>query len=239
MSRSIPETDSIYHIYNRGVEKREIFTNDSEHSYFIHLLYTLNNGSRSFNTKRIFQKTSIDRGRTSINIAEDRLVEIFAFVLMPNHFHLLLQQKVDGGVSKFMQKLGTGYTMMFNAAHKRSGVLFQGKYKHVQIDTDHQLLYVPHYIHLNPLPLIQEKNISPQEKLTFLETYKWSSCPDHIGKKSFPSVTNRDTILELFGGVPKYRKDLLQTLSENYVGKYNDVEETVLIDRDVETTKSA
>jgi len=118
---------------------------------------------------------------------------------------------VDDGVAKFMQKLGTGYTMYFNERHGRSGALFQGRYKSVCVDNDAQLLYIPHYIHLNPLKLMEGGSTSfhkmPRE---FLMNYKWSSYPDYVGGRAFPSVTNRDFILDLFGGVQKYKKDIAQ-----------------------------
>ena len=82
------------------------------------------------------------------------IVEILAFVLMPNHFHLILQQKVDSGITKFMHKLGTGYTMYFNEKYSRVGHLFQGRFKAVLVEKDHHFLYLPHYIHLNPLDLM-------------------------------------------------------------------------------------
>jgi len=136
-------------------------------------------------------------------------VDILTFVLMPNHYHLLLRQRVDGGISKFMQKLGTGYTMYFNEKHERSGALFQGRYKSVHIEDDRQLLYIPHYIHLNPLALIDRGSTSINKNADeFLNSYRWSSYLDYVGGRAFPSVTDREYLLNLFGGAEKYKKDI-------------------------------
>jgi len=108
------------------------------------------------------------------------LVEILVFCLMPNHFHLMVKQKVNGGITLFMRKLGTGYTNYFNQKYKRVGPLFQGKYKIVHLYQDAHFLYLPYYIHLNPLELIipewKEQGIKNIKKaIKFLEKYRWSS----------------------------------------------------------------
>jgi len=216
MLRIIPCTNEIYHVYNRGVEKRDIFTSKNEYSYFIHLLHTLNSSANLINTRRNFLT---DRGPTSIKTRiHVPLVDICAFVLMPNHFHLLLKQHVETGISKFMQKISTGYTMFFNKKHDRSGALFQGKYKHAHITTDSQLLYIPHYIHLNPVDLIPKKqNLNT---LTFLQNYKWSSLPDYLGLKNFPSITERKNILSLYknnNNNNEYKKDFLEILKNRNI----------------------
>ncbi len=211
MQRCRIETNEIYHIYNRGVDKRIIFTEKSDYSYFVHLLYALNDTSRSYNTKRNFSNfNKNDRGSTSIigNGDRRRLVDIIAFVLMPNHFHLLLKQKEDGGIAKFMQKIGTGYTMIFNEKNNRSGSLFQGRYKSVHISSNKQLRYIPHYIHLNPIALFDDdEKVNVIEKL---KKYKWSSFPDYCNIKNFPSITEREFVLSIFKGSQQYVKDIKQ-----------------------------
>ena len=133
MTRFPPATDEYYHVFNRGVDKRTVFEDNDEYRYFVHLLYVLNTNQQSHNTLRNFT-AHIERGSTSINRGE-RVVDLVAFCLMPNHFHLLLRQRVENGISKYMQKVGTGYTMYFNERHERSGALFQGRYKYVHITT--------------------------------------------------------------------------------------------------------
>ena len=209
MQRGEVITNEVYHIYNRGVDKRRVYMDNSDYSYFIHLLYSFNDSKNSFNTKRSFlSPISHDRGSTSIMKREKRdlYADIYAFVLMPNHFHLLLRQRVDHGISKFMQKIGTGYTLYFNEKYGRTGSLFQGRYKSVHIAYNNQMYYIPHYIHLNPMSLPEAKK-SP---LVFLKKYKWSSLPDYLGNKNFSSVTQREHILSLFGTSDHYLKDLTQ-----------------------------
>jgi putative transposase len=213
MARREIHDGEMYHIYNRGVDKRNVFMDNKDRSYFIHLLYAFNTPKQVTNTKRNYIKgntslllpSAIDRGPTSINREKKKLVDIYAFVLMPNHFHLLIKQKNEDGLQKFMQKLGTGYTMYFNKKYERSGSLFQGKYKFVHIRHDSQLQYIPHYIHLNPLAIKPKNTTTP---FTYLSSYKWSSLPDYIGKHNYPSVTERKYVLDYFGGKNKYTNEL-------------------------------
>jgi putative transposase len=215
MNRETLCTGEIYHCYNRGVDKRVIYTSTAEYSYFVHLLYSLNDAGPANNTVRNLARTMHPQ-RKMPNLENDRdcLVDILAFALMPNHYHLLLRQRVDDGIAKFMQKLGTGYTMYFNEKHSRSGALFQGRYKSVHVDNDGQLLYIPHYIHLNPLDLMGRGSTSTHKNAgEFLMNYKWSSYPDYVGGRAFPSVTERTDVLEMFGGEIRYAKDIKQFIS--------------------------
>jgi putative transposase len=202
--------ENFYHIYNRGTEKRDIFLEDGDYVRFIQYLFHLNdpkttvsNLSRELKMKEA-EPPSFDRKENS-----ERLVNIHAFCLMPNHYHLLISQNIEGGIIKFMHKLGTGYSMFFNAKYEHSGVLFQGKYKAVHINSDSHMLYIPHYIHLNPLKLMGKENEGGRTSfIEFLENYKWSSYRDYVGIKNFPSVTDRKFILDLFGCTEAYKKDI-------------------------------
>lgn len=220
--RETLEIGEIYHVYNRGVDKRTTFINVGDYRYFIHLLYVLNESiatTKSANHRRDYKNKIekeqnpsklYDGGSTSIIENRNMLVEILAFVLMPNHYHLLLRQVTDDGIAKFMQKIGTGYTMMFNDKHKRSGSLFQGRYKSVHISSDEQLQYIPHYIHLNPLGNREVTNA--EDSLEFLKQYKWSSFPDYAGGKNFPSVSSREFILSQFDGSKNYVSNLFSKI---------------------------
>jgi len=175
--------DEFYHIYNRGTEKRNIFMSRSDRDRFLALLYLAN------------QSEPVDlklQGSTLLEIVEQRsgmpLVEIIAYCLMPNHFHLLIREIEDGGISKFMQKLTTGYTMYFNKKNDRNGSLFQGRFKATHVDNDRYLQYLIAYIHLNPIKLIESKwkevGIADQPRAEkFLESYTHSSYLDYLGKK--------------------------------------------------------
>ena len=157
--------NQIYHLYNRGVEKRKVFLDDGDHFRFIHDLSEFNDiepalpSNIQFSLRRPSQFTSQCLEVEPLNIGKEGskkpLIEILAFCLMPNHYHLLVRQLIDNGITRFMQKLGTGYTMYFNQKNKRVGSLFQGRFKAVPIENERHFLYIPYYIHLNPLGLIE------------------------------------------------------------------------------------
>lgn len=118
-----------------------------------------------------------------------------------------------------MHKLGTGYTNYFNQKYERTGSLFQGTYKAVAVTGESHFIHLPYYIHINPLdlemPEWREREIKDYKKaMKFLENYRWSSFPDYIGKKNFPSVTQRGFLLEFFGGPEQYKKDTIKWLKE-------------------------
>ncbi len=167
-----------YHIYNRGVEKRKTFLTPEDYDRFKRLLYVAN-GTERFIFRDVEHKElkEINRG--------EPLIAIAAWVLMPNHFHILVKQISDGGTASFMEKLCTGYSSYFNKHHDRVGPLFQGRYKSQHVEEDAHLNYLFAYIHLNPIKLIEpdwkESKISDTGKaMEFLSTYKYSSYPSYV-----------------------------------------------------------
>ena len=167
-----------YHLYNRGVEKRSIFSTREDRNRFKRLLY-LANGTEHFVYRDTDSKElkNIDRGEI--------LVAIGAWVLMPNHFHILVKEITEGGTAAFMEKLCTGYSSYFNKRHDRVGPLFQGRYKSQHIVEDTHLKYLFAYIHLNPLKLInptwkEKGSISVATAKKFISTYKHSSYTSYI-----------------------------------------------------------
>jgi len=171
MARLKFETGKIYHIYNRGTDGRKTFIEDKNCIYFLDYL----------DISRLLMD---DESGLFVES-----VEVLAYALMPNHFHLLIRQTADGGISRFMQRLLTSYTKYFNIKYERSGVLFQGKFKAKLVDSDSYLQTLIPYIHLNPLDLYQYKwkNIGLKNKekaLSFLEKYPWSSYRDYLGHKT-------------------------------------------------------
>ena len=220
------EENQICHIYNRGVDKRDIFLDDKDYLRFIHYLFELNNGKKISNIGyRINQNQSIEVEPQYLErrMSRELLVEILAFVLMPNHYHLLLRQKKENGIVKFMQKLGTGHTMCFNNKHDRAGSLFQGRFKASLVNEDSYFTHIPNYIHLNPLKLLKKyggsTSIGYKEKMEFLKKYRWSSFPDYAGEKNFPSVTSREFLLNNFGGEIGYKKNIEDIVKEDSVEK--------------------
>lgn len=214
----VSDPGCIYHIYNRGVEKRKIFLDNQDYFRFIHDLFEFNDEAMAGRFKNIRGSTS-DPGVLDLEKKQDLIVEILAFCLMPNHFHILLRQLSNDGIVKFMQKLGTGYSMYFNEKNQRVGGLFQGRFKAVLVDNESYFIYLPYYIHSNPLDLImpewKEKGIRDWKKAShFLESYRWSSYLDYIDKKNFPSVISKGYLNELWGTSNQYRSDMQSWLRD-------------------------
>jgi putative transposase len=205
-------TGEIYHIYNRGVEKRNIFQQIADYFRFIFCLYELNDKKLIRMRSRIEERKE-RKCRGSTPASKEPVVEILIFCLMPNHYHLVVRQLVDGGISMFMKKLGDSYVGYFNEKYNRKGMgsIFQGRYKIVHVGTEKQLTALICYIFTNPIELI-EKNWKEagvkdiKGAIKFLESYRWSSYLDYIGITNFPSVTKRGFITEFFGGPDKIEK---------------------------------
>lgn len=207
----------IYHVVIRRIEDELLFADAADYFRGIFSIY-------EFNTVNsvVIREQRKNRDRVSDGTdGRDKLVEILAFCLMPNHAHLLLKQLKDGGITKFMNKFGAGYPAYFRRKHSteagsmdkiiNKGYFFQGRFVSVHIKTDVQLKTVFAYIHTNPISLIEPKwkegIISDSQKaIEFLENYKWSSYLDYIGKNNFPSVTDRSFFLDLFGGSEEYKR---------------------------------
>ena len=209
--------NEIYHVVIRGVDGRDIFSGDSDYYRAIHDLFEFNDSNPTRWEHRLYcNRNNFENGSRKIyenrsrNIRNsqpprDFIVNILSFCLMPNHIHLLLRQAQDNGISSFMRKFGAGYAGYFNRKYERSGYLFQGRFRAAHIKTDNQLRTVFVYIHTNPAALAEpnwkEGGIKDVGKvIEFIKNYKWSSYPDYIGKKNFPSVTNRDFLLKIMGG---------------------------------------
>ena len=133
-----------YHIYNRGVDKRDVFLDSQDFGRFLQSM-------REFNTKKpigsLFENSFRDKIKLGNPIA--KLVDIVCYCLNTNHYHLMIRQRIDNGISEFMRRLGTGYTQSFNIKYKRTGALFQGKFKAIHIDSNEYLLCLSAYINLN------------------------------------------------------------------------------------------
>ena len=213
----------IFHILNRGVEKRKIFFTGEDYLRFVDNL-------RDFNDKKITILSYHRRSKPNSQISPvgdripDRLVDVLCWCLMPNHFHSLVRGKTDQGASKFTKKVTGGYTAYFNIKNKRSGVLFQGRSKIIRVERDLHFFYLPFYIFSNPIELIEpnwkERGIGNFNKvINFLENYKYSAFPDVTGQENFPSVVNKSLFYELFNTNPeKFKKDFIDWL-ENYRGR--------------------
>lgn len=203
-----------YHVFNRGVEKRKIFTMRRDYERFLFNLYACNDEQKFDNVARGHRGlASVDAFRTHRTLRRP-YVSILCFCLMPNHFHLLLKQHGKDGISRFMQKLSTAYTMYFNAIHERVGALFQGTYRAVHIEDEAYLTHLSRYIHINPLDLLhpnwKEEGIkSPLEAWKFLRDYRWSSYRDYLGYSTYPYILDR-SLLGAILGKPKEIRNFTQ-----------------------------
>lgn len=173
-----------YHIYNRGVDKRVIFLDTRDYNRFILLLHVLNT-NKNLKIRELLLENSFNNLFKIKN--EDPLVAIGVYCLMPNHFHLLLTSLVGGGISKFMLKVQTAYSMYFNKKYTRTGSLFEGPFKATHINNDNYLKYIYSYIHLNPAKLKDKnwKDVGPKNFLNlrdFVLGYKYSSMGEYIDK---------------------------------------------------------
>lgn len=181
--------NSYYHVYNRGVEKRIIYQDEQDYKVFLN--YLKEYLSPPPKIENLVKKSFTLQGETFKGIARqpnnhNGKVELIAYVLMPNHFHLLIRQITKGALEKFMRSLLTRYSMFFNKKYERVGTLFQGPYKSAIITTEDYLLHLSRYIHRNPLK--HSKNLPSA----------FSSYGDYLGTRNTTWV-KRDPVLRYFG----------------------------------------
>lgn len=199
----------IYHIFNRGVAALPIYLNTKSYLRFLNLVdyYRFSNTPFSFSKLISLPKEERESIRTELKKENAIHVGILAYCLMPNHFHFLLKQITDKGISVFMTNLQNSYVKYFNIKNERAGPLFQSMFKAVIIETDEQLLHMSRYIHLNPSTayIVEPEN---------LEDYKWSSLNHYLNKdfSSF-SFVNPEMILNFFKKREDYRKFVLDQAS--------------------------
>ena len=175
-----------YHIYNRGVDKQDIFRGDLDYKTFLSYL------------KTYLSPEEVNLQGESLQAPSRKLknyfgeITLLCYCLMPNHFHLLVKQRSDHGIDHFMRSLSTKYVRYFNSHYHRLGPLFQGPYKAVRVTNENQFIYLSKYIHRNPVSLVTYKE-SPRR----LEEYKYSSYANYLLKFNQPWVESKE-ILSLF-----------------------------------------
>ena len=191
MNREPLATGEHYHIYNRGVDKREIFPNEQYVDRFLLCMQVFNSIDPILSLRDDFEIRAED------NLPNrQKLVEVVAYCLNPNHYHFIIRQLTDKGIEKFMHRLGTGYTNYFNEKHKCSGSLFQGRYKAIHIDSNNYLLHLSAYVNLN------------------YEVHKLRSSTSQCGYKSswdeyqkgFNGMCKKEIVLSQFKNYDDYRK---------------------------------
>ena len=215
MSSNRPQfvTGEIYHIVNRAIEGRNLFQQISDYFRFIFCLYELNDKNLVKMRSRIKERRERKRTGRTRAIKREPVVEIIAFCLMPNHYHLVVRQLVNGGISLLMKKLGDSYVGYFNQKYNRKGrgSIFQGRFKAIHVKTNNQFINLICYIFTNPIELLEktwkEKGVkNPEKAIRYLESYQWSSYLDCLGKPNFPSVTQRDFLMKVFRGSENIKK---------------------------------
>ena len=197
-------TNQIYHVFNRSIGEANIFSSLREHSRFLQLIEFYRFASLNISFSH-FKRLRADIKQAYIeNLKKSKKyrVEVLAFCLMPNHFHLLLTQVENNGISKMLADLENSYVKFYNLRNNRAGPLFQSRFKAVRIETDEQLLHVSRYIHLNPITsyLIGPENI---------ESFLFSSFRSYLNLDTTHDLINSSLILDLVGGAKKYRKFVL------------------------------
>lgn len=192
--------NEFYHIFNRGVDKRNIILDSADSDrFFKSVLF--------FNSKKpigsIYELGQLERG--GLTATPEKLVNIVAYCLNPNHFHFILEQLIDGGISEFMKRLGGGYTWYFNNRHKRNGSLFQGSFKSILADKNEYLLHLSAYVNLN-------NRIHQRGGLT--ATLVRSSWDEYLNNKKSFSLCAKDIILSQFKNSEEYRSFAESSLEE-------------------------
>ncbi|MBI2100151.1 MAG: transposase [Candidatus Vogelbacteria bacterium] len=200
-----------YHLYNRGVLKKDIFLDDRDYIRFSFLVLFFQSPVNFYNLSRPVtafvrrQTFNIDSWIVK-KIAATKTVEVNALCLMPNHFHLLLKEIEVGGISKYLQRILTAYAKYFNTKYKQSGHLFEGVYKTVHIEDNDQLLYTSAYIHKNPLDLGRGTST--------YRNYLWSSYLDYVTTNRWPDLLVTDLVLGQFKDSQDYAKWVKNTTAK-------------------------
>jgi putative transposase len=170
--------NSWYHLYNRGINRQQIFLEDRDYLYLINLLKTYLSPDLLINPN-----TGLSNEKNISN-----MISLSCFCLMPNHFHFLVKQTETNGITKLTQRVFTAYFSYMNLKYNKTGPLFDGKLKGVLVDSEEYLLHLSRYIHRNPLQLIQNAPLS---------TYPYSSYSYYIGHRH-ASWVQAKTLLDIF-----------------------------------------
>ncbi|MBI3255953.1 MAG: transposase [Candidatus Andersenbacteria bacterium] len=189
-----------YHIYNRGVNKADIFVDDNDRQRFLDLLiYYLPQGepsSFSFAIRNLSKQERQDIIQNRRTNPGKGLVDLLGYCLMGNHIHLLLRENSEKGIATYLQRVFTGYAKYFNTRHERTGPLFSGRFRAVRVIGDEQFLHVTRYIHLNPFVARMVKQVSD---------YKWSSLAEYVSDDGHYSYCHKE-LLQGMMPAKEYRK---------------------------------
>jgi len=202
-----------FHLLNRGVDKRNVFLDETDYVRFLHDCYVFNDVVSVDPNHRLKNGLKDGGGRK-----RRPLVTIHAFCLMPNHYHMLVSENEEGGRSLFMRKLNMGYAKYFNEKYERTGVLWQGTFKKIILERDAHFMYIPYYIHLNPLDMIfpawRTGGVRDATKaIKYLSTYRWSSFMDYYNIRNMPSLINTKYVGPMIGMPKNQEKEIKRIIS--------------------------
>lgn len=208
--RKVPlVTGEYYHVYNRGVDRRCTFEDGVDYGKLYQSLYLFNDANyRNTGHEQYFNETLL-AAHEVLQDERNPYVSVLSYCLMPNHFHLMLLQRQDGGISKFLHKLGIAYTQHFNKRYDRTGSLFKSTFKVVHVENDAQLLHLPRYVHCNALDLTALNWREGQVKdwgvaQSFLDSFPWSSHRVYMGDKQELPVIDLAEARKIFPDVASY-----------------------------------
>ena len=196
--------DEFYHIYNRGVARQPTFLSQRDYEQAILTLSYYRFVNPPIRLSR-FKELSRDQRNNLLDRLQktEKLVEIVSFVFMPNHFHFLLKQIAENGISIFVSKFTNSYTKYYNTKRSRTGPMFQGVFKSVYVESDEQLIHLSRYIHLNPVASVIIKDAE-------LLSYPWSSLRDYLRGK--PSLLYIEPVLNHFSSSNDYKNFVLDRI---------------------------
>ncbi len=212
--------EEYYHLYNRGNSKQEIFLDDDDRCRFTKMLYLCNSikniNFRDDIVERKIDAWDFDKGKN--------IVSIGAWVMMSNHFHILLRISPtsdigEESISYYMKKLCTSYSKYFNKKYERTGGLFESNFKATHVDSDNYLKYLFSYIHLNPIKKVfpewkSGESFDHQEAKDFLKKYYWSSYQDYaVNNRKESQIMSTKDFPEYFLDKTSFGEEIYDWLS--------------------------
>lgn len=207
----------IYHVFNRGIDKRVTFSDSREYerayicmNYYLHI----SPATKLSN----FLRAQGNNKPPPENVGK-RHADLLCFCLMPNHFHFLLRQLHENGISKYLSNFQNSYTRYFNTKHERTGPLFSTQFKAVRIENLNQLLHINRYIHLNPF----SSDVVKKAEEVF--SYPWSSLKFYV-ESNYSQLIDKNTVLANFRSLPEYKRFIIN--QANYQKSLKKIENLVL-----------
>lgn len=192
-------TEELYHVFNLGIDHRPTFTDKREFFRAKNLTWFYSFSSPPLRFSDYWELGREQKDLFCLKLEErEKLVDVISYCLMPNHFHFLLKQRLDGGIAKYMSNFQNSFTRYFNMRNRRLGSLFLDQFKAVRVETDEQLLHLSRYIHLNPYTSFLVKSLDELEK------YSWSSFPEYLGKEK--GFCQKEIVWSFYRNPNEYKK---------------------------------